>query len=148
MIIQRRYFMPAAIAGILSLSAKNKVFSDESGDVDISDHRRMPRDRVYPFIKVSVTYRMPRGQIWAAVAAEVTIQRVGSPHIVSSKATDIGGKATFYCRDRTTHWSITTNFRGQIQRKLFQQNPHFPYINSVFDFRPLDIPSNRDLKWN
>lgn len=131
--ISRRYFLPA-IAGILSLSAKNKVFADESGDVEISDHRRMPRDRVYPFIKVSVTYRMPRGQIWAAVAAEVTIQRVGSPHIVSSKATDIGGKATFYCRDRSTAWLISVSFRGQIQKKVFQQNPNFPYINSIWVF--------------
>ena len=64
MIIRRRYFMPAAIAGILSLSAKNKVFADESGDVEVDDHRRMPRDRMKPYIKAFVSYRLPRGQTW------------------------------------------------------------------------------------
>lgn len=145
MIISRRHFLPAGIAGILSLSAKNKVFADDSGDVEITDHRRMPRDRAMPYIKASVSYQMPRSQTWPAVGAVVTIQRVGGPS-VSSKATDIGGKAVFYCRDRSTNWIITVNFKGQIQKRVFQQNPNFPYINSVWDYRPLDIPSNRDLK--
>ena len=131
----RRRFLPAAIVGILSLSAKNKVFADESGDVKVDDHRRMPRPRPYPYIKAIVSYRgIPRSQTWPAVGAVVTIQRVATGGIVASKSTDIGGKAHFYCHDRSTNWLITVNFRGQIQRGVFQQNPNWPYINSVWLF--------------
>ena len=144
----RRRFLTASIAGILSLSPINKIFADESGDVEVDDHRRMPRDRMKPYIKAFVSYRLPRGQTWPAVGAVVTIQRVGAGGIVASKSTDIGGKAHFYCRDTSSTWNITAKFRGQIQNKIYKQNPNWPYINSVFDFRPLDIPSNWDLKRN
>ena len=135
MIIRRRYFMPAAIAGILSLSAKNKVFADESGDVEVDHHHGVPRPRPYPYIRATVSYRgIPRSQTWPAVGAVVTIQRVGAGGIVASKSTDIGGKAHFYCHDRSTNWVITVNFRGQTKKAIFQQNPRWPYINSLWLF--------------
>ena len=130
--------MAVSAAGILSLSATNKVFADD------------PR---YPYFHASVTYRMPTpSRTWPAVGAVFTIQCVARS-IKLSKLTDNGGKAMLNLhnyfhgqRDRSSIWKVTVNFRGQIIEREYRQGRNWPYANTNWAFYPLDIPSNRDLK--
>jgi len=130
--------MAVSAAGILSLSATNKVFAD---------------DERYPYIHASVSYRMPTpSQSWPAVGAVVTIQ-CDQRRITLSGLTDITGKAMFNLhnyfhgqRDKSSIWKVTVNFRGQIQEREYRTGSNWSYINSVWQFYPLNIPSNRDLR--
>ena len=118
--------MAVSAAGILSLSATNKVFADD------------PR---YPYFHASVTYRMPTpSQNWPAVGAVVTIQCV-QRRITLSGLTDIRGKAMFNLhnyfhgqRDKSSIWKVTVNFRGQIQQREYRTGYNWSYINSAWNF--------------
>ena len=130
--------MAVSTAGILGLSATNKVFAD---------------NEEYPYIRASVDYRMPTpSQSWPAVGAVVTIQCV-QRRITLSRLTDITGKAMFNLhnyfhgqRDKSSIWKVTVNFRGQKQERELRTGSGWAYINSPFKFSPLNIPSNRDLR--
>ena len=118
--------MAVSTAGILGLSATNKVFADNEGR---------------PYIHANVGYRMPTpSQNWPAVGAVVTIQCV-QRRITLSGLTDITGKALFNLhnyfhgqRDKSSIWKVTVNFRGQIQQREYRTGSNWSYINSAWNF--------------
>ena len=138
--------MAVSTAGILGLSATNKVFADESGGVSVLNSSGNS-----PYIHARVTYRNP-GPSPFAVGAVVTIQCV-QRRITLSGLTDIRGKAMFNLhnyfheqRDKSSIWKVTVNFRGQIQEQEIRAGRSWSYANTAWNFRPLDIPSNSDLR--
>ena len=117
--------MAVSAAGILSLSATNKVFADNER---------------YPYIHASVGYRFIGPDRGNAVGAVVTIQCV-QRRITLSGLTDIRGKAMFNLhnyfhgqRDKSSIWKVTVNFRGQIQQREYRTGSNWSYINSAWNF--------------
>jgi len=131
--------MAVSAAGILSLSATNKVFADESGGVSVSSG-----NSEYPYIHARVAYRNPDPRQPFAVGAVVTI-KCAARCLSFSKATDIRGGAMFNLHQYYGHhrpsnpwptdtWIMTVTFRGQTQLREYRVRGVWSYINSAWNF--------------
>ena len=124
--------MAVSAAGLLGLSATNKVFAHTT------------HGNKYPYIQTRVNYRAPDGKIYRAVGAMVTFT-CAARNLSFSQATDIEGQVRFnlhnyygHHRPRGNHpsdtWIITVNFRGRIQQATRVAHPNFSYTGATIEF--------------
>lgn len=124
--------MAVSAAGLLGLSATNKVFAHTT------------HGNKYPYIQTRVNYRAPDGKIYRAVGAMVTFT-CAARNLSFSQATDIEGHArvnlhNYYGNHRprgnypSDTWVITATFRGRIQQATRVAHPNFSYTGATIEF--------------
>ena len=124
--------MAVSTAGILGLSATNKVFAHTSWGNN------------FPYIRAHVNYRAPDRKLYRAVRAWVTFTCVARG-LSFSQATDIEGIAqvnlhNYYGNHRprgnypSDTWIITATFRGRRKQTTISVHPNFSTSGTTIEF--------------
>ena len=122
--------MAVSAAGILSLSATNKVFAGGNS--------------IFPYMMTRVNYRAPDRKLYRAVGAWVTITCTAR-NLSFSQATDINGQVRFNLHEYYGHhrprgnypsdtWIITATFRGRRKQTTISVHPNFSTSGTTIEF--------------